>query len=263
MGLLFLLCGLTAVVLLALIAAYLFLSGLPAIRELGLGPFLLGRTWDPDTLQFGILPLLLASLWATAGAVVLGVPAGFFTALLLARAAPPRLAAVIRPAVNLLAPLLRERLSLPAGDTLLAAILVLAVMLLPPVIAVSQDALAAVPAAYEEASLALGATPEETWLRVTAPAARSGLAAAAALGVGRALGEATAVLMVAGNVANMPSLLSSVRLLTTGIAIEMNYAAPGSLHRQALFSIALVLFVLVVLVNTLLTLALRRGRGAR
>ena len=118
-------------------------------------------------------------------------------------------------------------------------------------------------AGYEEASLALGATPEETWLRVTAPAARSGLAAAAALGVGRALGEATAVLMVAGNVANMPSLLSSVRLLTTGIAIEMNYAAPGSLHRQALFSIALVLFVLVVLVNTLLTLALRRGRGAR
>ena len=140
-----------------------------------------------------------------------------------------------------------ERLSLPAGDTLLAAILVLAVMLLPPVIAVSQDALAAVPAAYEEASLALGATPEETWLRVTAPAARSGLAAAAALGVGRALGEATAVLMVAGNVANMPSLLSSVRLLTTGIAIEMNYAAPGSLHRQALFSIALVLFVCLLL----------------
>ena len=205
MGLLFLLCGLTAVVLLALIAAYLFLSGLPAIRELGLGPFLLGRTWDPDTLQFGILPLLLASLWATAGAVVLGVPAGFFTALLLARAAPPRLAGLVRGAVDLLAgmpsvvvglvgmtvlvPLLRERLSLPAGDTLLAAILVLAVMLLPPVIAVSQDALAAVPAAYEEASLALGATPEETWLRVTAPAARSGLAAAAALGVGRALGR--------------------------------------------------------------------------
>ena len=278
MALLLLLCALTAVALLGLVAAYLILAGLPAIREIGLGPFLLGRTWDPAAGRFGILPLLLASLYATAGAVVIGVPAGFLTALFLARAAPPRLAGLIRPAVDLLSgipsvvvglvgmtvlvPLLREKLSLPAGDTLLAAVLVLAVMLLPPVIALSQDALAAVPPAYEEGSLALGATPAETWLRVTAPAAGRGLAAAAVLGVGRALGEATAVMMVAGNVANMPSLLSSVRLLTTGVAIEMNYAAPGSLHRQALFSIGLVLLVLVSLVNVVLTLALGRGRGA-
>lgn len=278
MALLLLLCALTAVALLGLVAAYLILAGLPAIREIGLGPFLLGRTWDPAAGRFGILPLLLASLYATAGAVVIGVPVGFLTALFLARAAPPRLAGLIRPAVDLLSgipsvvvglvgmtvlvPLLREKLSLPAGDTLLAAVLVLAVMLLPPVIALSQDALAAVPPAYEEGSLALGATAAETWLHVTAPAAGRGLAAAAVLGVGRALGEATAVMMVAGNVANMPSLLSSVRLLTTGVAIEMNYAAPGSLHRQALFSIGLVLLVLVSLVNILLTLALGRGRGA-
>ena len=278
MALLLLLCALTAVALLGLVAAYLILAGLPAIREIGLGPFLLGRTWDPAAGRFGILPLLLASLYATAGAVVIGVPVGFLTALFLARAAPPRLAGIIRPAVDLLSgvpsvvvglvgmtvlvPLLREKLSLPAGDTLLAAVLVLAVMLLPPVIALSQDALAAVPPAYEEGSLALGATAAETWLHVTAPAAGRGLAAAAVLGVGRALGEATAVMMVAGNVANMPSLLSSVRLLTTGVAIEMNYAAPGSLHRQALFSIGLVLLVLVSLVNVVLTLALGRGRGA-
>lgn len=278
MALLLLLCALTAVALLGLVAAYLILAGLPAIREIGLGPFLLGRIWDPAAGRFGILPLLLASLYATAGAVVIGVPVGFLTALFLARAAPPRLAGLIRPAVDLLSgvpsvvvglvgmtvlvPLLREKLSLPAGDTLLAAVLVLAVMLLPPVIALSQDALAAVPPAYEEGSLALGATAAETWLHVTAPAAGRGLAAAAVLGVGRALGEATAVMMVAGNVANMPSLLSSVRLLTTGVAIEMNYAAPGSLHRQALFSIGLVLLVLVSLVNILLTLALGRGRGA-
>ena len=278
MALLLLLCALTAVALLGLVAAYLILAGLPAIREIGLGPFLLGRTWDPAAGRFGILPLLLASLYATAGAVVIGVPVGFLTALFLARAAPPRLAGLIRPAVDLLSgvpsvvvglvgmtvlvPLLREKLSLPAGDTLLAAVLVLAVMLLPPVIALSQDALAAVPPAYEEGSLALGATAAETWLHVTAPAAGRGLAAAAVLGVGRALGEATAVMMVAGNVANMPSLLSSVRLLTTGVAIEMNYAAPGSLHRQALFSIGLVLLVLVSLVNVVLTLALGRGRGA-
>lgn len=278
MALLLLLCALTAVALLGLVAAYLILAGLPAIREIGLGNFLLGRTWDPAAGRFGILPLLLASLYATAGAVVIGVPVGFLTALFLARAAPPRLAGLIRPAVDLLSgvpsvvvglvgmtvlvPLLREKLSLPAGDTLLAAVLVLAVMLLPPVIALSQDALAAVPPAYEEGSLALGATAAETWLHVTAPAAGRGLAAAAVLGVGRALGEATAVMMVAGNVANMPSLLSSVRLLTTGVAIEMNYAAPGSLHRQALFSIGLVLLVLVSLVNILLTLALGRGKGA-
>ena len=276
---LFLVCGLTAIAFVLLITVYLILAGLPAIREIGLTDFLLGRTWasthatDP---RFGILPMILTSVYGAAGAIVLGVPVGFFTALFLAKAAPPRLAGLIRPAVNLLAgipsvvyglvgmcvlvPALRAWLDLPAGDTLLAAIIVLAVMILPSVISVSDAALAAVPREYEEASLALGATPVETYLRVTAPAARGGVAAAAALGVGRAIGEAMAILMVAGNVANMPSLLSSVRFLTTGIAIEMNYAAPGSLQRQALFSIGLVLFLFIMVINILLNLALKRGR---
>ena len=272
---LFLVCGLTAIAFVLLITVYLILAGLPAIREIGLTDFLLGRTWasthatDP---RFGILPMILTSVYGAAGAIVLGVPVGFFTALFLAKAAPPRLAGLIRPAVNLLAgipsvvyglvgmcvlvPALRAWLDLPAGDTLLAAMIVLAVMILPSVISVSDAALAAVPREYEEASLALGATPVETYLRVTAPAARGGVA----VGVGRAIGEAMAILMVAGNVANMPSLLSSVRFLTTGIAIEMNYAAPGSLQRQALFSIGLVLFFFIMVINILLNLALKRGR---
>lgn len=279
MRLLLLICALTAVACLLLMAAYLILAGLPAIREIGLGDFLLGRTWDAGNRtdpRFGILPLLLSTVCASAGAIALGVPLGLLTALFLAKAAPPRLAAAVRWLVGLLAgvpsvvcglvgmcvvtPWLRERLDLPAGDTLLAAILVLAVMILPSVVSVSEEALSAVPAAYEEGSLALGATETETWFRVTLPAAGSGVAASVVLGTGRAMGEAMAVLMVAGNVPNMPSLLSSVRLLTTGLAMELGYAPAGSLQRQALFSIALVLFVLIVAVNVLLDYALRAGR---
>ena len=276
---LFLICGLTAIAFVLLITVYLILAGLPAIREIGLTSFLFGRTWasthatDP---RFGILPMILTSIYGAAGAIVLGVPVGFFTALFLAKAAPPRLAGLIRPAVNLLAgipsvvyglvgmcvlvPALRAWLDLPAGDSLLASIIVLAVMILPSIISVSDAALAAVPREYEEASLALGATPVETYLRVTAPAARSGVAAAVVLGVGRAIGEAMAILMVAGNVANMPALLGSVRFLTTGIAMELAYAPAGSLQQQALLSIGLVLFLFVLLVNVLLSLALKRGR---
>ena len=276
---LFLICGLTAIAFVLLITVYLILAGLPAIREIGLTSFLFGRTWasthatDP---RFGILPMILTSIYGAAGAIVLGVPVGFFTALFLAKAAPPRLAGLIRPAVNLLAgipsvvyglvgmcvlvPALRAWLDLPAGDSLLASIIVLAVMILPSIISVSDAALAAVPREYEEASLALGATPVETYLRVTAPAARSGVGGAVVLGGGRAIGEAMAILMVAGNVANMPALLGSVRFLTTGIAMELAYAPAGSLQQQALLSIGLVLFLFVLLVNVLLSLALKRGR---
>ena len=276
MRILLLVCALTAVILVLLITVYLILSGLPAIREVGLPDFLLGRTWDstnPDGPRFGILPLILTSIYGTAGAIVIGVPIGFLAAVFLAKAAPRPLARIIQPAIGVLAgipsvvyglvgmcvlvPLLRRWLDLPAGDGLLAAVLVLAVMILPSIISVSQTALEAVPREYEEASLALGATELETCFRVTAPAAKSGIAAAVVLGVGRATGEAMAILMVAGNVANMPSLLKSVRFLTTGIAIEMNYAAPGSLQRQALFSIGLVLFVFIVLINILLSVVLK------
>ena len=276
---LFFLCALTAAALLLLIAAFLISSGLPAIQEIGLRNFLLGRIWDSangEHPRFGILPLLLSSVYGAAGALVLGLPLGLLTALFLAKAAPRRLAAAIRALVRLLAgipsvvcglvgmtvlvPLLRERLDLPAGDGLLAAVVVLAVMVLPPVIEVSEDALAAVPRSYEEASLALGATEEETWLHISLPAAGSGVAAAAALGAGRAVGEAMAVLMVAGNAANMPAPLRSVRLLTSGIAMELSYAAAGSLRQRALYSIALVLFVVILLINALLYFAQRGGR---
>ena len=281
MGVLLAACALAAVVFLLLIALYLILAGLPAIRKAGLGEFLLGTVWDSTNAEaprFGILPMLLTSLWGAAGAVVLGVPVGFFTAVYLAKAAPRPLARVLRPAVSLLAgipsvvyglvgmcalvPALRAALDLPAGDSLLAAVIVLEVMILPSVIDLTTTALEAVPREYEEGSLALGATEAETWLRVSAPAARSGIAAAVVLGVGRALGEAMAILMVAGNVPNMPGLLRSVRFLTTGIAIEMNYASPGSLQRQALFSIGLVLFVFILLVNLLLNRTLKGRKGA-
>ena len=279
MQILFLLCGLVAVAFVLLITAYLIAAGLPAIRQVGLASFLFGRTWDSTNEtdpRFGILPLILTSVYGAAGAIVVGVPIGLLTAIFLAKAAPPRLAGLLRPAVSLLAgipsvvyglvgmcvlvPALRAWLNLPAGDSLLAAILVLAVMILPSVIDLSAAALEAVPKEYEEASLALGATEPETWFRVSVPAAKSGIAAAVALGIGRAIGEAMAILMVAGNVANMPSLLRSVRFLTTGIAIEMNYAAPGSLQRQALFSIGLVLFLFIMLINILLSLSVKRGK---
>ena len=276
MQLIFLVCGLIAVAFVLLISVYLILSGIPAIREVGLADFLFGQTWYAKKDQYGILALILTSVYGTAGAIVIGVPIGFFTAVFLAKVASPRVSAVIRPVVNLLAgipsvvyglvgmmvlvPWIRTTFRLSAGDSLLAAILVLAVMILPSIISVSETALAAVPREYEEASLALGATELETYFRVSVPAAKSGIAAAVVLGIGRAIGEAMAIIMVAGNVANMPSLFSSVRFLTTGIAVEMNYASPGSLQRNALYSIGLVLFLFIMLINVILNVVLKREK---
>lgn len=274
----FLLLGLITVGCVLAITVYLVLSGLPAIREIGLWNFLFGKEWastaaDP---KFGILPFLLTSVYGTAGAILLGVPVGFLTAVYLAKAAPPKLRAVLSGAVSLLAgipsvvyglvgmmvlvPGIRKLFGLPDGASLLAGILVLAVMILPSIIKVSVTALEAVPAEYEDASLALGATKEETWFRVSVPAARSGIAAAVVLGVGRALGEAMAVIMVSGNVPNMPSLFGSVRFLTTAIASEMSYASVGSLQRQALFSIGLVLFLFIMLINVFLNVFIKRKK---
>ena len=274
MGGFFVLCGLVAVAFVLVISLYLILAGLPAIRTIGLWDFLLGREWDaagPDP-RFGILPFLLASVYGAAGAIVLGAPVGLLCAVFLAKIAPPKLAAAVRPAVEVLSgipsvvyglvgmlalvPAVRKWFSLPDGACLLSAILVLAVMILPTVIAVSESALKAVPPEYEAASLALGATEIETVFRVSLPAASSGVAAAVVLGVGRALGEAMAVLMVAGNGANMPGLFQSVRFLTTAVAGEMAYAA--GLQRQALFSIALVLFLFILLINGVLTALLKK-----
>lgn len=281
MNLVFLLCGFIAIAFVVLITIYLIISGLPAIKEVGLIDFLFGTSWDSTNKTdpaYGILPFILTSIYGTAGAIIIGVPIGFFTAVFLAKVALPKVAAVIRPAVDLLAgipsvvyglvgmmvllPAIREFFNIPAGDSLLAAIIVLAVMILPSIISVSETALKAVPKEYEEASLALGATELETYFRVTAPAAKSGIAAAVVLGVGRAIGEAMAILMVAGNVANMPSMLSSVKFLTTAIASEMSYAAVGSLQRNALYSIGLVLFLFIMLINVVLNVFLKRDKEA-
>ena len=272
----FLLLGLITVGCVLAITVYLVLSGLPAIREIGLWNFLFGREWASTAAEpkFGILPFLLTSVYGTAGAILLGVPVGFLTAVYLAKAAPPKVRAALSGAVSLLAgipsvvyglvgmmvlvPGIRKLFHLPDGASLLAGILVLAVMILPSIIKVSVTALEAVPPEYEDASLALGATKEETWFRVSVPAARSGIAAAVVLGVGRALGEAMAVIMVSGNVPNMPSLFESVRFLTTAVASEMSYA--GGLQRQALFSIALVLYLFILLINAALNYFLKRDK---
>ena len=278
--LIFLLCGIVAVGFVLCISVYLVISGLPAIREIGLTKFLFGKVWAPTNAttgpQFGILPFILPSVYGTAGALLLGVPVGLMTAIFLAKAAPPRLAAVIRTAVQLLAgipsvvyglvgmivlvPAIRRAFGLGSGACLLAAILVLTVMVLPSIINVAETALQAVPREYEEASLALGATETETYFRVSLPAARSGVAAAVVLGVGRAIGEAMAIIMVAGNVANMPGLFTSVRFLTTGIISGMSDAAVGSLYQQALFSIGLVLFLFIMLINVLLNVCIKRRK---
>ncbi len=273
----FLVLGLVTVGCVLLITAYLVVSGLPAIHKIGLGKFLFGTVWASTQAEpkFGILPFILTSVYGTAGAILIGVPIGFLTAVFLAKAASPRLRAVVEEAVSLLAgipsvvyglvgmlvlvPGIRKTFGLPDGASLLAAIIVLAVMILPSIIKVSMTALEAVPPEYEDASLALGATPVETWFRVSVPAAKSGIAAAVVLGVGRAIGEAMAVMMVSGNVANMPSLFQSVRFLTTAVASEMAYSS--GLQRQALFSIALVLFLFIMLINAALNFFLKRSKG--
>ena len=274
----FLLLGLITVGCVLLITVYLIISGIPAIREIGLVKFLFGREWASTAAEpkFGILPFILTSVYGTAGAIVIGVPVGFFTAVYLSKVAGKKVLSAMETAVSLLAgipsvvyglvgmlvlvPAVRSIFHVPDGASLLAAIIVLAIMILPSIIKVSVTALDAVPKEYEDASLALGASPVETFFRVSVPAARSGIAAAVVLGVGRAIGEAMAVMMVAGNVANMPSLFQSVRFLTTAVASEMSYSSPGSLQRNALFSIALVLFLFIMLLNAALNFFLKRDK---
>lgn len=271
---LFLFCGFVSVAFVLLISVYLIISGIPAIHKIGPIKFLFGTTWKSGQNQFGILPFILTSVYGTAGAVILGIPIGIFTAMFLAKAAPPRIASVIQGAVELLAgipsvvyglvgmtvlvPGVQKAFHLSSGATLFSAIVVLTIMILPYIISVSATALRAVPREYEEASLALGANYTETWFRVSLRAAKSGVAAAVIQGVGRALGEAMAIIMVAGNVANMPGLFQSVRFLTTAIVSEMSYASYGSLQRQALFSIGLVLFLFIMMINWILHRVIRK-----
>ena len=274
----FLLLGLITVGCVLLITVYLSISGIPAIKEIGLVKFLFGKEWASTAAEpkFGILPFILTSVYGTAGAILIGVPVGFFTAVFLSKVAGKNVRSAMETAVSLLAgipsvvyglvgmlvlvPAVRSIFHVPDGANLLAAIIVLAIMILPSIIKVSVTALDAVPKEYEDASLALGASAVETFFRVSVPAAKSGIAAAVVLGVGRAIGEAMAVMMVAGNVANMPSLFQSVRFLTTAVASEMSYSSPGSLQRNALFSIALVLFLFIMLLNAALNFFLKRDK---
>ena len=272
----FLILGLITVGFVLLISVYLIISGIPAIKKIGIIPFLFGKTWASPAAepQFGILPCILTSGYGTAGAIVIGVPVGFMTAVYIAKIAPPKLKSVMQSAVSLLAgipsvvyglvgmlilvPGIRKIFSVPDGASLLAAIIVLAIMILPSIIKVAVTSLEAVPKEYEDASLALGATPIETYFRVSVPAAKSGIAAAVVLGVGRAIGEAMAVAMVSGNAARMPSLFESVCFLTTAVSKEMSYSS--GLQRQALFSIALVLFVFIMMINAALNFFLKRDK---
>ena len=272
----FLVLGLITVGCVLLITAYLVISGIPAIKQIGLVPFLFGKTWASTAAEpsYGILSFILTSVYGTCGAIVLGVPVGFMASVYIAKLAPKRLKKLILSAVSLLAgipsvvyglvgmlvlvPGIRKLFSVPDGASLLAAIIVLAIMILPSIIKVSVTALEALPKEYEDASLALGSTDVETYFKVSVPAAKSGIAAAVVLGVGRAIGEAMAVMMVSGNVSNMPSLFQSVRFLTTAVASEMAYS--GGLQRQALMSIALVLFVFIMMINAALNFFLKREK---
>lgn len=270
----FLILGLITVASVLIITIYLVIAGIPAIREIGLFKFILGKKWASTAAEpaFGILPFILTSVYGTAGVIVLGVPIGFFTAVYLSKFAAGKVREVMEAAVSLLAgipsvvyglvgmlvlvPGIRKLFQVPDGASLFAAIIILAIMILPSIIKVSITALDAVPKEYEEASLALGATPIETYFRVSVPAAKSGIATAVVLGVGRAIGEAMAVMMVSGNVPNMPSLFQSVRFLTTAVASEMAYSS--GLQQQALFSIALVLFLFIMLINVTLNFFLKK-----
>lgn len=272
----FLILGLTTVSCVLLITVYLVISGIPAIKEIGLVNFLFGKTWasTAENPSFGILPFILTSIYGTAGAILIGVPVGFMTSVYLAKMAPTKVKNIMNSAVSLLAgipsvvyglvgmlvlvPGIRRIFNVPDGASLLVAIIILSIMILPSIIKVSVNALEAVPKEYEDASLALGATAEETYFRVSVPSAKSGIAAAIVLGVGRAIGESMAVMMVSGNVANMPGLFESVRFLTTAVASEMSYSA--GLQRQALFSIALVLFLFIMLINATFNFFLKREK---
>lgn len=276
MNIVFTLCGLAALAFVIVITLFLLISGMPAIGKIGFVQFILGKIWSPTSVEaaYGILPFILSSVLGAFGAILIGVPIGLLCAIYIAKAAPKPVSRIIRSAVELLAgipsvvygligmiiivPAVREAFGLPDGANLFSAILVLAVMILPSVISVSETAICAVPKEYEEGSLALGATKTETIFKIIVPAAKSGILASVVLGIGRAIGEAMAVMMVSGNAANMPRLFKSVRFLTTAVASEMSYSS--GLHRQALFSIALVLFIFILVINLVLNLVIKREK---
>ena len=276
MNIIFTFCGFLAVAFVILITGFLFTSGMPAIGEIGLYDFLFGTEWasTASTPSYGILPFILTSVYGTIGAIIIGVPLGLMCAIFVAKMANDKIGKLVRSSVDLLSgipsvvyglvgmiiivPMVREAFNLPDGANLFSAIIVLTVMILPSVISVSETAIRSVPKEYEEASLALGATKTETVFKVIVPAAKSGILTSVVLGIGRSIGEAMAVMMVSGNVANMPGLFRSVRFLTTAVASEMSYSS--GLQREALFSIALVLFVFILIINLVLNLIVKKDK---
>ena len=273
----FFILGMITVVCVGLITIYLLISGIPAISKIGFVDFIFGKEWasTASTPKYGILPFILTSVYGTIGALIIGVPIGFLTAVYLSKMAPPKFKAVMEFTISLLAgipsvvyglvgmmvlvPFIRKAFNIPDGSSLLAAIIVLSIMILPSIIKMSITSLDAVPKEYEDASLALGATPIETYFKVSAKAAKSGIVASIVLGTGRAIGEAMAVMMVAGNAPNMPnSIFESVRFLTTAVSSEMSYSS--GLQREALFSIALVLFVFIMVINAALNVLKKESR---
>ncbi len=264
MHIVFLLTACISIVAVVLICVFMFANGLPTIAKIGPANFLLGTTWKPLNDLYGILPMIVGSLYVTAGAILIGVPIGILCAVYLARFCPRRLYAVLKPLIDLLAgipsivygffglvvivPLIQQLTGASGGKNILTASIMLGIMILPTIISVSESAIRAVPESYYEGALALGATHERSVFFAVLPAAKSGILAGVILGVGRAIGEATAVKMVAGNQAILPdSILSGVRTLTSNIVVEMGYAE--GMHREALIATAVVLFVFVLIIN--------------
>lgn len=276
MSLIFTVCGFVSVIFVILITVFLAVSGIPAIGKIGIFDFLFGTEWASTAANpsYGILPFILTTVYGTFGAMLIGVPLGVLCAVFLANMPKKGIGGIVSSAVDMLSgipsvvyglvgmiiivPTVREVFGLPDGANLFSAIIVLTVMILPSVISVSENAIRAVPKEYKEASLALGATKTETTFKVTLPAAKSGILASVVLGIGRSVGEAMAVMMVSGNVANMPGLFKSVRFLTTAVASEMSYSS--GLQREALFSIALVLFIFILIINLVLNLTVKKGK---
>ena len=271
----FLFCACVSILAVLLICVFLFANGIPAMKEIGLFDFLMGRQWKPNNNIYGILPMILGSIYVTAGAIVIGVPIGILVAVFMTRFCPKWLYKILKPAVDLLAgipsvvygffglmvivPLIRDLFG-GSGTSMLAASIVLGIMILPTIISVSESAIRAVPESYYEGSLALGASHERSGFRVFPPAAASGVMAGVILGVGRAIGETMAVIMVAGNQAALPrGLFSGVRTMTANIVLEMGYAA--DLHREALIATAVVLFVFILIINVSFSVLKRRSEN--
>lgn len=266
MGGVFLIAACVSILAVVMICLFLFANGIPAIGKIGFLKFLTGEIWRPSNNIYGILPFILGSLYVTAGAIIIGVPIGIMTAIFMARFCPKKLHRILKPAIDLLAGIpsvvygfFGLVMIVPVtGSSIIAASVILAIMILPSVISVSESALRAVPESYYEGSLALGATHERSVFSVLLPAASSGVFAGIVLGIGRAIGETMAVMMIAGNNTGMPkSIFKGVRTLTSNIAIEMGYAA--GLHREALIATGVVLFVFILIINFASSMIKRRS----